>query len=324
MKELQSEHTATSEDKNSVLEMLQRLEEQTEEDNSEEFLDNEVDSDDSMDDSDLAKRLDEVDLNNADAVWERLTTVEREEFKSMVYNNEIDKIIEPVEPWWRQKMENHLVVDVEENKKIIEMLKLNCPKITSDIKEFSKISSKTPAPCIIYNIANVIGTYTFIFRYYNGDHFEYAPEAVDNFISICDNIKANANYENINTVVDTIIHNCQNHALFTDKSSKNLMLDDLKDIFEGLYEDQGFFLSSALSDIINLFESAKLKNKLENKKFVKNSTKFSSEFPDNHVNVKSYKELQNITHFNNCTKKLEFYQSFLKHCYNSKIWIVEF
>ena len=324
MKELQSEHIATSEDKNSVLDMLQRLEEQTEEDNSEEFLDNEMDSDDSIDDSDLAKRLDEVDLNNADAVWERLTTVEREEFKSMIYNNEIEKIIQSVEPWWRQKCDNHLIVDVEENKKIIEMLKLNCPKIPSNIKEFSKISSKTPAPCIIYNIANVVGTYTFIFRYYNGDHFEYAPEAVDNFISICNNIKSNANYENINTVVDTIIHNCQNQSLFTDKTSKNLMLDDLKCIFEGLCEDQGFFLSSALSDIINLFESANMKNKQEKKKFATNSSSFSCEFPDNHVNVKSYKELQNITHFNNCIKKLEFYQSFLKHCYNSNNWIVEF
>lgn len=324
MKELQTEHGATSEDKNSVLGMLQRLEEQTEaDDDDDEFLENEIDSDDdSIDDSDLAKRLDEVDLSNADAVWERLTTAEKESFKSMIYNNEIDKIMQAVEPWWRQKVDKQLVIDVEENTKITELLKLNCPKIRSEIKDFSKISSKKPAPCIIYNIANVIGTYTFIFRYYNGDHFEFAPEAVNNFISICDNIKSNVNHENINTAVDTIVHSCQNCNLFTDKNSKNLLLDDLKVIFEGLSENKSFFLLSALSDIINLFESAKLesKQKIDLKKF---ASSFSSEFPDNHASVKNCKELLNVTHFNNCVKKLEFYQSFIKHCYDRN-WIVEF
>lgn len=135
------------------MEMLQRIENNEEED---EYQD--VDSDDSSE-SDLGDRLDGIDLNNADAVWEKLTKDEKEEFKSIVYNGEIEKIVEPVNSWWKQKLEHKPVVDIEENEKELKGIIEKCPKILDDIKDFNKISTKKPALCITYNIANIIGTY---------------------------------------------------------------------------------------------------------------------------------------------------------------------
>jgi hypothetical protein len=302
--------------------MLERIEQQNNEDENFEDIDSD---DESMEDSDLAQRLEEVDLNDADAVWERLTDAEKEEFKSIVYNNEVDKIIQPVEAWWTQKLINLPVVDVEENEKELKKIQENCPKISENIQQFSKISPKPPAKCVVYNIASVVGVYTYIFRFYNGDHANYTLEAVNNFISICDNIKANVNYEEINAVIDAIVLNCHNQNLFADLSTKSLMRDDLKEIFEGPCEGSNYFLLAALSDIIELFESAKLKFKQETKrKSSKNPKKFSSEFPEDHENFENFKELKNQNHFNNCLRKLEFYLSFIKHCYNAREWPVEF
>lgn len=107
----------------------------------------------------MADRLDGVDLNNADAVWDKLTPAEKEEFKSIVYNGEIEKIVQPVEPWWKQRLEDKPVVDIEEQKiKLAKMMEL-CPPILQNIKDFSKISTKKPADCIVYNISNILGTY---------------------------------------------------------------------------------------------------------------------------------------------------------------------
>lgn len=135
--------------------MLQRIgNDEIEEDEWED-----LDSDDS-EEEELAERLDGIDLNNADAVWEKLTKAEKEEFKSIVYNGEIENILELVDPWWKQNLEyNKMVVDVEENDRKLKEILQKCPAISTNIKDFSKISSKKPASCIVYNISNILGTY---------------------------------------------------------------------------------------------------------------------------------------------------------------------
>lgn len=306
--------------------MLTRIEQQDNELNEEADFE-EIDSDDeSVEDSDLAQRLNEVDLNNADEVWDRLSFVEKEEFTSMVANNEVYKIIPPVESWWSQKLLSLPVIDVEANQKKLNKIYESCPKISNSIQDFSKISPKLPAKCVIYNIASVIATYTYIFRYYNGDHTNYILEATNNFIIICDNLKANVNYENINAVIDSIMLNCHNQNLYACLETKILMTEDVKEIFEGPCEYSNYFLLSALSDITELFMSAKLnfKTKSKNKKSSREYKKFSSEFPEHLQQFDQFKELQNLNHFNNCLRKLEFYLSFIKNFYNCREWPVEF
>lgn len=85
MNELKNQEHSSKNKKN-FIEMLQRAEEQKYDDN--EWLD----SDDSDEEIDLAERLNEVDLDNADDVWERLTDAEREEFKTILFNGDKNQI----------------------------------------------------------------------------------------------------------------------------------------------------------------------------------------------------------------------------------------
>lgn len=56
------------------------------------------DSDD--EEEDLASRLENIDLNNAEEVWLSLTHAERAEFESLVASGEVDKILPVWIPWW--------------------------------------------------------------------------------------------------------------------------------------------------------------------------------------------------------------------------------
>lgn len=310
--------------KKKVLEMLQRLEEP---EDDEEWDDLDSDDNASEEGAELADRLAEVDLNNADAVWDRLTDEEKQEFKSIVYNGEIEKIVKNVEPWWALKLEVKMVSDVQADEAKEGEILERCPKVRADIKDFQDISTKTPAPCIVYNIANVIGAYTYIFRYYNGDHLSYEREAADNLISICENLRGNANFECIASVADSIMLNCHNWNLFSDLNTKKAVLEDTKDIFDGPGDEKHFcsYLLSALSDILRLLKTAKHKRKRECSKDPLTSDgnknkKFSSEFCSGAQN--SEFQMQNQSHIVGCLKKLEFYISFVKFKYNRTEWPV--
>lgn len=324
--ELQQREGSTSDDQKKVLEMLQRVE--ASDDEEREWED--IDSDDEPEEAgDLAERLGEVDLNDADAVWERLTDEEKQEFKSIVYNGEIEKIVQSVEPWWTQKLEDRLVRDLQEDAVKIKKILKDCPKLPS-IKDFNKISTKAPAPCIIHNISNVIGAYTFIFRLYNGDHHNYELEAADSLISICENLKTNANFESITPVADSIMLNCHNLSLFSDLNTKKMIIDDLKDILEGPGDDQhsNAFVLSALADVHRLLKLAKHKKFSEQPPQEQTATgsstskKFSSEFLGAEQTRTNFKQLENQTHLVGCLKKVEFYLSFVKSRFNHKEWPV--
>lgn len=306
--------------------MLQRVEESDQMGEEEEDWED-LDSDDETEHADLADRLAEVDLNNAEAVWERLTDEEKQEFKSIVYNGEIEKFVQPVEPWWKLHLDDKPVRDLEvEEKEVLEILK-KCPKEAKEIKDFAKMFTNSPAPCIIYNIADVIGAYTYIYRYYNADHLSYELEAADNLISICDNLKSNANFDSIVSVADSIMLRCHDLNLFSDLNTKEATQGDLKDILNGPGDDKHFnsFMLSALSDILNIFKAAKQKYK-KNSATSSSTTdgskrKFSAEFMTGDGKAE-YKQLENQTHFAGCMRKVEFYLSFVKCRYSRKEWPV--
>lgn len=293
------------------------------EDDGEDWEDLDSDDDDEKP-GDLAERLAEIDLNNADEVWARLTDEEKQEFKSIVHNGEIEKIVQPVEPWWKLRLEEKLVKDLAEDSEAMKKILKNIPAVSANIKDFKLISAKTPAPCIIYNIANVIGAYTYVFHYFNGDHHSYELEATDSLISICENLKSNANFESIAAVADSIMLNCHNLDLFSDLNTRSMILSDLEEIFEGPGDENhsNAFILSALSDILQLLKVAKSNNRKENSReasATSGTRKFSAEFLSSDSR-REFKQLENKTHLTGCQKKIEFYLSFVNSRYKSSEW----
>jgi len=72
------------------------------------------DATDSDDDADLEDRLRGVDLDDADAVWARLTASERDQFRELLKEDDVTSVLPAYQPWWVQD-------DTTQDRKIAEM-----------------------------------------------------------------------------------------------------------------------------------------------------------------------------------------------------------
>ncbi len=52
---------------------------------------------------DLSERMQDVNLNDADEIWDRLTEEEKTRFNTVLKSGEIAKLIPDYEPWWNQR-----------------------------------------------------------------------------------------------------------------------------------------------------------------------------------------------------------------------------
>jgi hypothetical protein len=59
-----------------------------------------ADSDDDDSIPDLHERLRDVNLDDADSVWEKLTPAERQKFEEMLQSGDVSQLAVPWEPWW--------------------------------------------------------------------------------------------------------------------------------------------------------------------------------------------------------------------------------
>lgn len=66
--------------------------------------------------------------------------------------------------------------------------------------------SVQPSKAIRYNIANVIASYSFVMRYFNGD--TDAVEWTIYFLNICANLDANTNFEEPAIAVESVAQKC--------------------------------------------------------------------------------------------------------------------
>lgn len=302
-----------------VLEMIQRLENQ----DQNEYEDC-LDSDD--EDEETAESLDQrvagIDLEDADAIWEKLDEHERQEFKSLVYNNEFLDMIERKAPWWSQHTKSKLVQDEEEIQKELKEIMKSCPNVSKNIVDFNLLSKKDPHSCIIFNCCNVVAAYAYLFRYYNGDCHSYADEFVNSLIEISDNLRNDANFldESFASVVENVLSNCSKSELPVDNDIRLNLYEDLKQISRGpvLNAINNDFVLSALSDCLNLLNQAqKLNRKVKNPETgTRAQSKFLSEFPSSHVKQSCHHD--NIT-IKKCVKKVEYYLSFVKDKYVSEV-----
>lgn len=79
-----------------------------------EMHENDLDSDDSEDDNqeDLLDRMENVDLNDSDIVWDRLNEEEKTDFKNKISTGEIIEYLPNWDPWWIKTTKN-LIEDLD-------------------------------------------------------------------------------------------------------------------------------------------------------------------------------------------------------------------
>uniref|UniRef100_A0A1B0A7U5 HIT-type domain-containing protein n=1 Tax=Glossina pallidipes TaxID=7398 RepID=A0A1B0A7U5_GLOPL len=177
--------------------------------------DQELDENDNEDDElDLAERLKGVDINDADTVWECLTSREREEFKDMLKTGDIMKLVPDYVPWWLRKL----------NSKIVEIGKesdddSSLPPIMNNIPKFSAICQKEPSPCLHYNLWNILSAYTCMNRFFGGEHLINPHEACVCLVNLSLCLKFGTNFEDVEDAIISV----EMEALTTGNGAIQLM-----------------------------------------------------------------------------------------------------
>ncbi|KAL3861868.1 hypothetical protein ACJMK2_007882 [Sinanodonta woodiana] len=156
-------------DKEKIMEMLNRVNEETA-----------VDFDDNTEIEDLEERIQDLDLDkDADKIWDILTEKEKQEFTSMVREGCLGGLVEVWIPWWESK-KNLIVEEGKPNKE-----EATHPEIKGGIPALSELLPKSkPSSDIKYNVINLLYGYAFICRLHNGEHCETAVESCQELLDL--------------------------------------------------------------------------------------------------------------------------------------------
>lgn len=155
----------------------------------------------------------------------------------------------------------------------------------------------------------MIYAYTYIALYYNGDYLNFAEEASNNFLSICDSMRINKIFDDELPALQSIIQN----VMQTEYLPKD------QQMLEGFVEAGIFIIRNpekvkdtlhtcaALSELWRLLSAAREeikvnKHKTTEKKLIKKSTQ------DNEIKNSNLSRKMLFA----CMKKLEFYVSWIK------------
>lgn len=230
-------------------------------------IEEELDSDDDEDpaiDGDLTNRLEGIDLNDANAIWSKLTENERQEFGQIVTTEDVSAILPEFNPWWEQKIKKQLITEVESESDANNIIH---PKIFEGISDFSKISTKPPAACVKNNLCNVLAAYATTVRFYCGEHFTNPQEAASYLLLICANLKSNANFDDTGLAIESIRYEANNEGFSIDDGDVQKMKKDIDNIKEGSdsTKQSNEYILAALSDLHQLLRAAKSEKKSKDK-----------------------------------------------------------
>ncbi|XP_072382109.1 zinc finger HIT domain-containing protein 2 [Diabrotica undecimpunctata] len=265
----------------------------------------ELDSDDEDEMLDIGERLQGVNLDDAEKVWDKLTDSEKQDFVAFLKSEDVSNLIPSWQPWW-MVYNPSLVEEVEK----VDDYKKDCPEIGS-IKDFSKLSSKAPAECVKYNLINILTGYAFTTRYFNGEHFEFPHQAVSCIVTISLTMKVGQVFEDFETAVKSVEQECINSDwIMTDSENIEIMRQDIERILKGPKKSEPkFYILCALSDINHL-----LNNSLKETNDAKTSDGFSKLFPNHHFPSVKLEQPDKIkTHI----KKIDYFLSYTNDLFES-------
>lgn len=316
------EQTQGEEGRGQMLDVLKRLEENTD------FLDDPldpteegpetVDSDDE-DDTDLADRLKGIDLDNGDAVWEKLTDAEREQFKSLVDSGDIMGLLPEKEPWY--------------------ITGTGVPTVVlSKITLYSKLSSRPPAATVRFNLVNVLAAYSYMTRYFLCDQESFLLEACSCLCALSGALLRNCDFNDLDMAVKSLFVEGISHQFEMDEEMHPTLLSDVEKLIAGprssaaegshttmiteinsggevASSEASSYILAALSDMVQMFKKAK-KLSLTPTDRTPVSGPFNKQFSDSAIRVSN---TLTPTTFTQTVKRLEYFLSYTKSYYSAEI-----
>uniref|UniRef100_A0A1I8NV43 HIT-type domain-containing protein n=1 Tax=Stomoxys calcitrans TaxID=35570 RepID=A0A1I8NV43_STOCA len=262
--------------------------------------------DNETDELDIAERLKDVDINDADEVWENLTQEERDEFKKMISSGDIMKLIPDFKPWWMREDKKSKIIDMSAK---TESCQSSIPAIYENIPAFSSICSKEPAACVHYNLWNIMASYCCTSRYFNGEHLTNPNEAAAFLVNLSTTLKYGTNFEDVEDAIVSV----HMEALTTGNGAAQLMSHGEKPTLivecpEQLQSDVRHVMSRQQFKLAALSESLKLFQLTKN--ILKNAHKKDTEFQKLFAISSGMEELTKAK-VQQIVRKLEFYLSYV-------------
>ena len=245
---------------------------------------------DSDDEEDIAARLNGVDLDDPDKVWDNLIESEKVEFEKLVESGEIAKYVPQFLPWWSYKTERPILIEeLDERDKskqgdpLINDLLSKIPKI--DIESIGRLSKflgdKKPSCLIKFNILNVLYAYAYSVNYFRGEHHEYQDQFVEMCLLLSSNLRANQNFDSSDIALESAASSVNQHSMISvsPEFTKAAKLDVFKIVrgprvkTVGNASYQNIYILSALSDLKKVFKMCLKKAKKSGKEVETNSPK---------------------------------------------------
>ncbi|KAK6625075.1 hypothetical protein RUM43_005366 [Polyplax serrata] len=204
--------------------------------------------DDADSEPDLASRLSDLNLDDVDAIWEKLTPSERKDFRKLVATGEIIKILPAWEPWWIVKRKNMLIQECDSEEFNCQEI---CPKICSTIPKLATLTKIEPSPKVPNMLLNILAAYSCTVRWFKGVHMEMPVEAISTCIALSATLRINQLFNNALEAFlsfEDDFSKCQwLKEMEFDRTTINA---DLKDIIQGQFQNDVFFcIKAALSDL---------------------------------------------------------------------------
>lgn len=265
-----------------MYQMLKRMESSQSMSSDFDISEEELDSDDEREDvagngTELSKRLEGINLDDADAIWAKLTVAERQEFEKIVQSDDVSSIMPTFHPWWENKVQKTLIQEINHDENGVEHgieheyeHSTEHPSIYDSIVDFDTISPKAPAPCVTHNLINVLAAYTATVRFCMGEHMHNATEAVNYLIKICSNLRSNANFDDQKIAIESVRFESHSAGFSVGDNDIQQMKMDIDFITEGPdpAKKSNVYILAALCDLHRLLIASKAAKKMSHSKQV--------------------------------------------------------
>ncbi|KAL5706816.1 hypothetical protein ACHQM5_024935 [Ranunculus cassubicifolius] len=141
------------------------------------FHSEEVDSMDEEDNNDTILREETIQkiLSGNEITLDDLSDMERKQFERAITSGEVSKLIEPWEPWWLKSGAKSISLSSEGTQLIQPLYHEESssteipPGPETPLLSITKLTSTRPSPLLIVHLVDILYSYCFTLRLYNGD-----------------------------------------------------------------------------------------------------------------------------------------------------------
>ena len=198
----------------------------------------------------------DLDDDTALQVLNRLTEEERAEFDQLVRTGGIMNLIpmhEYWKPWWtlyKPSLVEELENEANNGASASSQVK-GLPLIMKNILKLTELISRPPSKLVKYSVVNILLSYCYVCRFFNGDHLAIPIDASEELLAVCTPLSdLEKHFSDANTAVQSCIQ-----FLINDRSCPVAFIIQLLEDVKVILSSKQFILRS-LSDLRGIFKSA--------------------------------------------------------------------